>query len=134
MTNFSQTGTLVQVAEVVQQVLRLADTDVLIEAWASPDSPAIAIEDAVSEVPPPSPPPPPVYVLIRTSSVLDLICSSTLLMNSACSVPFLGKATAFSKAAEALSDFDLVCLGGGGGFPNGWRTSVLGSWNGSEKF
>lgn len=37
-------------AEVVQQVVRLADTDVLVEAWADPEAPPIDIEEAVIQV------------------------------------------------------------------------------------
>ena len=39
-----------QIATIVQQVVRQGSTDALIEAWASPDAPESSIEDAVSEV------------------------------------------------------------------------------------
>jgi hypothetical protein len=39
-----------QVAEVVQQILRQADSDVLIEAWAGPQQQELNIEDLVAQV------------------------------------------------------------------------------------
>lgn len=39
-----------QVAEVVQQILRQADSDVLIEAWATPQEPKLNIEELVAQV------------------------------------------------------------------------------------
>ena len=56
---------MLQVAEVVQQVLRLADESVLIEAWASPDSPAVQLEEAIAEVFPPLAPYSPGFQLVK---------------------------------------------------------------------
>ena len=39
-----------QVAEAVQQILRQAESDVLIEAWASPSEPEGNIEELVAQV------------------------------------------------------------------------------------
>ena len=39
-----------QAAQVVQQVLRLADSDVILDAWASADAPEADLQAAVSQV------------------------------------------------------------------------------------
>lgn len=43
---------MAQVAEVVSQVIRLADTDVLVEAWAAQEAPAVGVDEAVLQVTP----------------------------------------------------------------------------------